>query len=147
MILPRENRSELVHNAAGHAGEVVLGALTEQGLLNRVELLACDRFNQCRGGDFKGGATGESAANRHARINHGVETGDPDLALLETGDYAAHVVRPGRLTFADWSFQIDVVRLAGGVVVQRGLPGGIRFGGDDGVAVNRHRQDEAVVVV
>ena len=50
MVLLAHHGDELVHDAAGHAGVVVLGLLAEQRFVHRVELLARDGFQQGGGG-------------------------------------------------------------------------------------------------
>ena len=73
MVFPAHDGNELVHDAARHSGKFVLGLLAKQRLFDRIEFFAGDGFEQRGGGDFQGGAAGQTAAQRHGRMNQRVE--------------------------------------------------------------------------
>lgn len=55
VVLFGEDGSELVHDAAGNAGEFLFGLLAEQGFIFRVDGDAEDAFDEGGGGDLDGG--------------------------------------------------------------------------------------------
>ncbi len=63
----------LVHNAAGHAGEVVFRLLAEQRLLEGIKRFVGHRLQECSGGHLKRGATGQAAARRNVGGDDGLE--------------------------------------------------------------------------
>ena len=69
-----QDGNELVHDAARHAGEFVLGLLAQQRLFDRIQFPAGDDFEQGGHGHFEGGAAGKTTAQRHGRVNQRIET-------------------------------------------------------------------------
>ena len=74
MIFAAHDGNELVHDAAGHAGEFMFGLLAEQRLFNRINLFAGDDFEQGGGGHFERGAAGQAATQRDGRVQQHVKT-------------------------------------------------------------------------
>ena len=151
VVLLAHHGDELVHDAARHPGVVVLGLLAEQRLVHRVELLARDGFQQGRGGDFQRRAAGQPAAQR----NRGVNQARQSRLASPRGPGSPRSPRPGNSTTPPSA--AGFTRLAqikaDRAVARRGAqlnlrcPVGRGRGGDDRVAVNGHRQHEAVVVI
>jgi hypothetical protein len=71
-----EGGGELVHEAAGHAGELVLGALAGASGGVGVPRGVGEGEEGASEGDFEGGGTGEAAAERDVGGDGGVEGGD-----------------------------------------------------------------------
>jgi hypothetical protein len=100
--------NELVHDAARHAGKFVFGLLAQESLLDRVQFLSRDGFEQSRGGDFQRGAAGQAAAQRHGRVQQHVQSAGVEAARRETGDDAARVIAPPQRTGCNGLGGIDV---------------------------------------
>ena len=143
--------NELVHDAARHAGEFVLGLLAEQRLFHRIEFLAGDGFQQRGGGDFQRGAAGKSAAQRHGGMQPARRAAGIEAARQKAGDDAARIICPvaprkrferaaDRSIMAGLSLWVERSRIMFRVWIRP-------VGGHDGVTLNGHRQDKAVVVI
>ena len=76
--------NELVHDAAGHAGEFVLGLLAQQRLFDRINCLAGGGFDQGGGADFQRGAAGQAAAQRHGGMQQHVQPAGIDARAPES---------------------------------------------------------------
>ncbi len=150
LVFPAHDGNELVHDAARHSGIFVLGLLAKQRLFNRIKFFAGDGFEQRGGGHFKGCAAGQTAAERHGRVNHRIEAAGIQSAGEESGNDADGIIGPrafrkrlqrfrkvhGGGFVAEGGVKPDLVRLLGRTI-----------GGDDGVELNRHRKHKTIVVV
>src|SRR5208282_1056979 len=114
---------------------------------DRVDFLAGDGLDQRRGADFQRGAAGQSATKRHGRVQQHVQPKWFDPAREETGDDAARIIRPfGSAGFAGFG-QVNDRRLVFRSAADSNFAVAGTVGGHDGVVFNRHRQNEAVVVI
>ena len=94
-----EGGGELVHDAAGDVGEIVLGFLAEQGFFAGLEAGVEQAFEEGGGGALERGGGGKTGAAGDGGKDEGVEAGNVVAAVLEAADDAAEVVRPFRLAF------------------------------------------------
>ena len=148
VVGPAHDRRELVHDAAGHAGELMLGPLAQQGLGLRLERRASHRFDERGGGDLQCGTARKSASDRHVRADERIESARPQVPRDAPGQHARHVVRPmAALGNSSRLGERDHRLVIRGHAADRRLFARCVAGGNHRVAVNRHRQHEAVVVV
>ena len=145
-----QDGNELVHDAARHAGVFVLGLLTKQHLFHRIKLPAGDDFEQGGHGHFERSTAGKAATHRHGRVNQRVEAAGIQSTGQKTGDDAGRIICPGtprkRL---ERPGEINHGRL---VAVDGPKPDQFcawrrAIGGNDGIALNRHRKNKTIVVI
>ena len=84
----------LVHDAAAHADEVVLGALADPGGRDGVEGQARRREERMGDADFERRRGAQARSERHVAPDDEVRAGEPPAALFDHRRDAEHVVRP-----------------------------------------------------
>src|SRR5256885_1137041 len=99
----------------------MLGFLAEQGLIDAIEAIVFDALDHRGGGDLKGRAARESAAEGDRRAHHRFETVDFELSLLKPRNHAPNIVRPGRLSALQRTAQVERGGVARGDAVQNDL--------------------------
>ncbi len=119
---------ELIHEAAGHADEVVLSGLAELGELETFHGSAGQVEQGCPGGDFEGGGGGEAGPDGDGGGEGEVEIGGQVEAIAHLLDDADRVVGPEVLAGA-WLLGLTEVEADFGLAVEReegglGLLGG-----------------------
>lgn len=145
-----EHGDELVHDAAGDAGELVLGESAGVGLVVGVEVLGGGEFGECGEGDFERGRGGEPRAERDIGGDGDVGGGHDDAATAHLFEDTQGVGGEGAAERGVWGDG----RAGLGVGVDGGVGGGDAdevvgawSGEGDGVAVDSHGEDEAAGVV
>jgi hypothetical protein len=142
-----ERRDELIHDADHRADVRVLGPLSGERERDAVNLDARHRQHRQPRSDFERGRGREPRARRHVRQNHHVRAREPRAALFERLRDALDVVEPQA---APTRAGVVKVELGLGVRVERHDAHQTVFaagGGDDRLAVNRHREHEPAVVI
>ena len=154
MIGPAHHRCKLVHDAARHAGEFVLGFLAEQSLFDGFKRRARHRFEQRGRGDFERRAAGQ-ARRRSARWIRS----RPEIRAAACRARRSRRSRQRRSSTSGRAWHgvggfverdLRLHRSVGDAEHRRAVLSrqACRAAGDDhAVAVDRHRQHEAVVVV
>jgi hypothetical protein len=140
-----EQADHLVHDPAVDADPAVLGLVPEQRRADGVRLPVRGRRESQDGRHRHRGRGGQSRAERNVAGHHAVPAGEGPAGLLHRPGRAFDVFRPAFVFL-----QVIQRELGGLVVFQRvddGAPVGARAKGDAHGAVNRHRQDVALVVV
>ena len=138
---------ELVHDAAGHAGIVVLGPLAGECEFDEVHGFVVDGEECEGGGDFDGGGGGEAAAEGDVGIDEGVHALG-DLGALAHGFCGALGVEgPGGAVLRDFAVDGELDGFVGVGGVHADFAVGARGANDEGGFIDGHGADEAVVVV
>ncbi len=147
---------QLVHDAAGHAGELVLGLLRQPGRAPRIPRQIGDGAEGPSDGNLERRRRGQPGAGRHLARDREVRATErvarPEHRPRDAGDVAEPSAAGTAPVGLGRGAALQVVerqlaRLAelGGVGAQHAILA--RNKGDGDVAINRHRQDETVVVV
>ena len=76
MIRPAQDGYELVHDAAGHASEVMLRLLTGQGLLQLLRCCSCQLLQEGEGRDLQSSGAGHAPAQGDRTDDGGIEGWD-----------------------------------------------------------------------
>ena len=147
MILLSEGRGELIHDAAGHPGELVFRALAEQRLFHGIEDVPGHGFEQSGGGYFQSRAAGKAAAQRHGRIQESLEAVDLNSESLKSGYHSTRVVGPAWFAWLQRLSEVKQSRAGESLAAQSSLGLVDRAGGHDRPPLDGHRQNKAVVVV
>ena len=138
----------LVHDAAAHADEIVLGPLAHLGGRHRLEGQARGGEESVRDADLERGRRAQSGSERNVAPHDEVGADKAATALLQHRRDAEHVVRPV-VTTARRGGRVEV-ELARGVH-EHGVDADpavvTRRAGDERRKIQRRRHDEAVVVV
>ncbi len=141
------SRDVLVHDAAAHADEVVLGALADLGDRDRVEGQARGGEERMGDADFERRRGAQARSERHVAPDDQVGAAEPPAALFDHGRDAEHVVRPVVPAARRGSIEVELARF----VHEQGMDAdlAVRAGraGDEGGEIERRRHDETVVVV
>ena len=145
--LLRHAGDELVHDAALHADELVLGVLREPGELLPAHLDAEGRLHGEGGGHLEGGRRGEPRPLRNVAVDREVHPPELVTALDELVDDPLRVVGPAVLlaVLQDGQRRALAVLVVHGVEVQLAV-GPAGNGHPDG-EVDRHREHVPLVVV
>ena len=138
---------ELVHDAATHADEVVLGALAGEGERRQVDGDARGGEEGIAGRDLQRGGGGEAGAERHIAVDEHVDAGEPVAGTLQHQCLAEDVIAPvlprRRVRFVE----IELERLVHQERADPEFPVRPRRDRGDGRQLQRRREDEAVIVV
>ncbi len=138
---------ELIHHPALRAGELALRLLAhprDRGGLERQARYVEERAGRC---DFQRGRGAQPRADRDGAVDGQLRAGQPAARPLEHRGHAANIVGPGPGRAGGLRVEIDVGRL--GICRRAEHQPAIAARGrlDRGEAVDRHRQDVAVVVI
>ena len=145
----RQDADVLVHDAAGHAGELVLGRAAEVGHLDcrggsrRASVLSASAVATSSAAELdKPPPTGTSLLYEH------VEPVEPGAALPQKRSHAGDVARPIRAVPRPFQPSIgQVCSLGRSSATTWARPSFRARGGHPGALLQGHRQHEAVVVV
>ena len=137
----------LVHDAAAHADEFVLGALGDLGRRDRLERQAGGGEQRMGDADLERRGRAEAGAERHVARDHEVRAGEAPPVRLQHRSDPEHVVGPHVTAAGRGRVEIEFA----GLVHEQGIDADraivARSGGDEGGEIERRRHDESVVVV
>ena len=138
---------ELIHDSAGNAGKLVLGLLAEERFLHPGKAPATERLHNGRHRHLERRTRAQSGPGREGGTDVGIESRDhepdPPVAL----DHPPDVIRPAPRHRRDGRGEVERDRSPVALRPQHGQPVFPRADMDRHMAFDRHRQDEAVVVV
>jgi len=94
MSRPARTDGELIHDAAGNAGEAVFRPLADEGAVHDVLGGAGETLDREGRGGLQGGAAAETGAGGKVGLDDGVESGRVDPGVPVSGENADEVIEP-----------------------------------------------------
>jgi hypothetical protein len=138
---------ELIHDSAGHTGKVVLGLLAEQRFLGEGKRPTGEGLHDGGRRHLERGAGTQAPPGRKRRADLRIESADHESASSIPLDHPSYVIRPVPPDRRDRLTHVE--RHGPSVTLRPQHRQAIATGPDIDrhVAIDRHRQDDAVVVV
>ena len=147
--MPRtaERDGRLVHDAAGHAGKLVLGPLAEERFVAVRQAPSCQRLDRRGDPHFERGAAAQPAPGGQVGGDRGLEARDLPAEPLEAGEHPFGIAAPIAAPWRERDVEVDRHRRPAAVARQNHPPVEPRPHRDPETPVDRDREHEAVVVV